>query len=83
MEFQMNKLATVSKKVGGVVASASALALVAMANAHAALDASVGTAFTAVKDDAVSLSAIVTPIVVSILGLALVLKLIKRFGNKI
>ena len=51
--------------------------------ANAALDASIDTAFTAVKADATALSAIVIPIVVFVLGLTLVPKLIKRFGNKI
>lgn len=51
--------------------------------ASAAVDASVSTAFTAVQADAVSMAGIVTPIVVAVLGLALGIKLIKRFGNKI
>jgi catabolite regulation protein CreA len=63
-----------------VTLTAAAMASTA---AHAAIDASVSTAFEAVKTDAVALAAIVTPIVVAILGLALVIKLIKRFGNKI
>jgi hypothetical protein len=71
-----------SMKNKAAVAGAVALGL-ATSVAHAAIDASVSTAFDAVKADAVSLSAIVTPIVVAILGLALVIKLIKRFGNKI
>lgn len=54
-----------------------------MASAHAALDESVTTAFDAVKADAVSLSGIVVPIVVSVLGLVITIKLIKRFGSKI
>ena len=53
------------------------------AQAQAAIDAAVGTAFTAIQTDAVALSAIVTPIIVSILGLVIVIKLIKRFGNKL
>lgn len=52
-------------------------------SAHAALDTSVTTAFDAVKADAVTLSGIVVPIVVSVLGLVITIKLIKRFGNKI
>ena len=61
---------------------ASMLAVFA-STAHAALDASIATAFTAVQADAVALSAIVVPIVVSILGLVIVIKLIKRFGSKL
>ena len=61
---------------------ASMLALFA-STVHAALDASIATAFAAVQTDAIALSAIVIPIVVSILGLIIVIKLIKRFGNKL
>lgn len=64
-------------------AAVAALVAIASAQANAAIDASVATAFDAVKADAVSLSAIVVPIVVSVLGLMLVIKLIKKFGNKI
>jgi len=60
---------------------ASCVALVGAA--HAALDASIATTFAAVQTDATALSAIVVPIVVAILGLTLVIKLVKRFGNKI
>lgn len=54
-----------------------------MKSANAALDASIGTAFTAVQTDAVALSALIIPIVVSVLGLMLTIKLIKKFGNKV
>lgn len=54
-----------------------------MSSAHAALDASVSAGFLAVQSDAEALSAIVVPIVVTLLGLSIVIKLIKRFGNKI
>jgi len=64
---------------GGLVAGALLLA----ENANAAIDASVGTALTAVQADAVSLSALFTPVVIAVLGLFIVMKLIKRFGSKI
>jgi len=70
------------KKYAALAAVGSAFAIVGT-SAHAAIDAAVGTAFTAVQTDAVSLAGIVTPIVVSILGLVIVIKLIKRFGNKL
>jgi hypothetical protein len=54
-----------------------------MSSAHAALDPAIATAFDAVKADATSLNAIVLPIVISIMGMLLVYKLIKKFGNKI
>jgi hypothetical protein len=66
-----------------VVATLAGAALVAAGNASAAIDASVSTAFTAVQADATSLSAIVIPIVVAVLGLFITIKLIKKFGNKI
>lgn len=64
-------------------AAVAALVLLASMNANAALDPAIGTAFTAVETDAKALSAIVVPIVVSILGLVIVIKLIKRFGSKL
>jgi hypothetical protein len=64
-------------------ASVAAVILLATANANAAIDASVGTAFTAIQTDATSLLGIVTPIVVTVLGMFIVLKLIKKFGGKI
>jgi hypothetical protein len=71
-------------KRAGQVLAASAVGMVVMAqSAHAAIDASVGTAFGAVAADATTLSGTVTPYVVSVLGLGIVLKLIKKFGNKI
>lgn len=51
--------------------------------AHAALDASIGTGITAVVTDATSVSALVLPAVVTIMGLGIVIKLVKRFGNKL
>lgn len=73
--FMKNKAAV----AGGV----AALGLFSMVNANAAIDASVGIAFTALKTDASDLSAIVIPIVVAVLGMVIVIKLIHRFGNKI
>lgn len=64
-------------------AAVATLIFIASVNANAAIDASVSAALTAVETDAKALSAIVVPIVVSVLGLSLVIKLIKRFGNKI
>lgn len=69
-----------NKKIAGVVAFVSA---VVAGSASAAIDGSVATAMTAVQSDAQSLSAIVVPIVVAVMGLGIVIKLIKRFGNKI
>lgn len=54
-----------------------------LTGANAAIDASVGTALTAIQTDATSLSALVIPIVVAVMGLMITIKLIKKFGNKI
>lgn len=71
-----------TKMKAAAVVAASLAAAVAVP-AHAAIDASVGTAFTALQADATELAGIVTPIVVAVMGLAIVIKLIKRFGNKL
>lgn len=71
------------KKFKVALATGAALAVAAVAPAHAAIDASVDAAFTALQADATELSGIVVPIVVAIMGLGIVIKLIKRFGNKI
>lgn len=70
------------KKVSALLLSGLSLFAVSFPS-FAAIDASVGTSFAALQADAVSLAAIVTPIVVAILGLVIVIKLIKRFGSKI
>lgn len=66
-----------------LAATAAASAFVVSAAAHAEIDASVTTAMAQVKADATELSGIVTPIVIAIMGLGIVIKLIKRFGNKV
>lgn len=67
-------------KVAVIVATAATFAAAA---ANAAIDGSVSTAMNAVQQDAISLSAIVTPIIVAVMGLGIVMKLIKRFGGKL
>lgn len=52
-------------------------------SAMAAVPAGVDTAFDAIEADAVSLAAIAAPVLLAILGLTIVLKLIKRFANKV
>lgn len=67
-------------KFGALVGAA---ALAASGMASAAIDPAVATSLAAVQADATALSGIVTPIVISVLGLGIVISLIKRFGNKI
>lgn len=64
------------------LAGGSVLGMGAM-SAHAAIDASVGTAITGIVTDATSLNSLIVPAVITVLGMGVVIKLIKRFGNKI
>lgn len=63
------------------------LALIGAAAPAFALDSAVSTAlttaFATVVTDATALSALVMVPIVGILGVSLVIKLVKRFGNKI
>jgi len=71
------------QKVTGLFTGFMALMFGLMASAHAEIPASVGTAFAAIEDDAKAMADIAIPVVIAILGLMIVIKLIKRFGNKI
>lgn len=65
------------------MAAVNAVLLAAMADANAALPTGVSTAVTAIGDDATAVFDLVVPVVLSVLGLVVVIKLIKRFTNKI
>lgn len=69
----------VAKAMGAVVVGTFAT----LQAAHAEIDTAVSGALTTIKADATSLNGLVTPIVISVLGMFIVLKLIKRFSNKI
>jgi hypothetical protein len=71
------------KKVVMVLFAALFVMLGFTEQSYAALDASVSTAFAAIQTDATSLNAIVVPILIAILGMVILIKLYKRFGNKI
>lgn len=75
------------KKLVGKLDAAQSAALVgllaAAASAQAALPEGVSTAITAIGTDASSVFDLVVPVVLSILGLTVVIKLIKRFVSKI
>jgi major coat protein len=62
--------------VGATLAVSSILA-------HAEIPASFDTAMTATTADATTLQGKVLPVVVAVMGLGIVIKLVKRFGNKI
>jgi len=80
-EVARNVVARVEQNAlkAGVVAILAAQAFAA----HAAIPASFDTAMSDVQDDATSLYGKVFPIVVTILGFGIILKLTKRFGNKV
>lgn len=69
-------------KEGMLALFAVALMMVGL-DARADVPAAVGTAFTAVVTDATSVAGYAYTAILGVLGLILVAKLIKRFGNKI
>lgn len=71
------------KRVSSAVSAVVVLALVMVGEAAAALPASVGTTVTAIAADGQSIFDLIFPVVGTFLGLVLVIKLFKRFGNKI
>jgi len=81
----MQKLSTVGAvRRFKAMQAAAAVGMLALAGAaRAELPAAVATSFTEVKADATALNDLVMPIVIAILGMFIVIKLIKRFGNKI
>lgn len=62
---------------------AGAMAMMAVDSAMAALPASVGTTVTAIQTDGQGIFDLVFPVVGTFLGLAIVIKLFKRFSNKV
>lgn len=68
------------KAVRGAVAVALAAGA---ASAHAALPAVVGTTLTEIETDGTALADLVWPIMLGFLGLSILMKLSKRFGNKV
>lgn len=65
------------------LAGAGALLAASIGAAHAALPAVVGTTLTAIEADGMALADLVWPIMLAFLGAALLMKLSKRFGNKV
>lgn len=51
--------------------------------ANAALDPAVAEGINGIKADASELNGLVVPVIIAILGMVIVIKLVKRFGNKI
>lgn len=73
----------VKQKFSAAQLAALSAMLVASASAHAELPAGVAAAVTQIGDDGQAVFDLVIPIVLSFLGLAVVVKLIKRFVMKV
>lgn len=71
------------KKLTAVRAVAAAALLSASVAAHAVLPASVGTTITAIQTDGQAVFDLVFPVVGVFIGLAIVIKLFKRFASKV
>lgn len=65
------------------LAAFPALTLGLVASAHADLPAGVAAGFTQIQTDAASVNTLAVPVVMFVLGLTIVIKLIKRFANKV
>lgn len=59
------------------------MGLLASSPAFATLDPSIATGLTGIQTDATSLAGLVWPVLFTILGFIIMMKLAKRFGNKI
>ncbi|AEK61967.1 major coat protein [Collimonas fungivorans] len=75
----LQKAKLLAVKIGVPVA---ALVATGAANAAATLDPSVAAAFTAIGDNATAMFGLAMPVVASVLGMFIVLRLFKKFGNK-
>lgn len=72
-----------SKKAAAKIGAAVVLASSLVMTAHAELPASVQATVTQIQSDGEALFDIVFPVVATFLGLSIVIKLFKRFGNKV
>lgn len=70
-------------KIQNALIVAGAMTMMAVDSAMAALPASVGTTVTAIETDGQGIFDLVFPVVGTFLGLAIVIKLFKRFSNKV
>ncbi len=74
---------TTAKKLLVKLAGGSAVLMAGIASAHAALPEVIATEFAKVQADGLSLADLVWPVLMTIFGALLLMKLGKRFGNKI
>lgn len=79
----MKVTAAVLRKSALVRAALGSALMVGSVAAHAALPAAVGTTVTAIQTDGQAVFDLVFPVVGVFIGLAIVIKLFKRFANKV
>jgi len=70
-------------KIQNALIVAGAMTMMAVDSAMAALPASVATTVTSIETDGKAIFDLVFPVVGAFLGLAIVIKLFKRFSNKV
>lgn len=74
---------TTANKLLLKICGAGVLMAAGVTSAFAALPASVGTTLTTIQDDGLALADLVWPVLLGLLGAAILMKLAKRFGNKV
>lgn len=74
---------TTAKKLLLKITGAGVLMAAGVSSAFAALPAVVGTTLTGIQDDGLSLADLVWPVILALLGASILMKLAKRFGNKV
>lgn len=74
---------TTAKQLLFKITAGASFVAAGIASAHAELPAVIGTEFTKVQADGLALADLVWPVLMTIFGAMLLMKLGKRFGNKI
>lgn len=77
------KLASLANLAKRNAAGVGAAFMAGTTLAHAELPAAVGTTMTAISADATSIFGLVFPVVGVVVGLVIVIKLFKRFANRV
>lgn len=83
MQKSYRMIKSVANKCAASVAAAGVVLAVTAGSAMAALPASVGTTVTGIQTDGQAVFDLVFPVVGVFLGLTIVIKLFKRFANKV
>lgn len=74
---------TTAKQLLLKITAGASFVAAGIASAHAELPAVIGTEFAKVQGDGLALADLVWPVLMAIFGALLLMKLGKRFGNKI